>query len=177
VPDVNSSLPAGRRSLLLIAIRPRNSAIRCFLLYFQQTPALPFPMVAPVPAQISKLPCRKLSGPTRRSCPNSRPVNPLQPLCRYSVAPVLYFQQLAASFHKTPGWGVPRFPFQPPTAHPLLTTRLALTTFRMNTCKSVSRQTTLTTFRMNTYEKPGEGGTRHLRAAHTLPIGSVKCHR
>jgi len=147
-------------------------------------------MVAPVPAQISKLPCRKLSGPTRRSYPNSRPVNPLQPLCRYSVAPVLCFQQLAASFHKTPGWGVPRFPFQPPTAHPLLTTRFSLTTFRMNTCrmntcKSVSRQTTLTTFRMNTYEKPGEGGTRHLRAAHnsppatlpTLPIGSVKCHR
>jgi len=106
--------PARRRWLLLIAIRPRNSAIRCFLLYFQQTPALPLPMVAPVPAQISKLPCRKLSGPTRRSYPNSRPVNPLQPLCRYSVAPVLCFQQLAASFHKTPGWGVPRFPFQPP---------------------------------------------------------------
>jgi hypothetical protein len=27
--------PARRRSLLLIAVRPRNSAIRCFLLYFQ----------------------------------------------------------------------------------------------------------------------------------------------
>src|SRR5712691_1241839 len=33
-----------------------------------------------------------------------------------------------------------------------------LTTFRMNTCKSVSKQRTLTTFRMNTYEKQGEGG-------------------
>ena len=30
--------------------------------------------------------------------------------------------------------------------------------FRMNTCKSVSKQTTLTPFRMNTYEKQGEGG-------------------
>src|SRR6266849_10083892 len=30
--------------------------------------------------------------------------------------------------------------------------------FRMNTCKSVSKQRTLTTFRMNTYEKRGEGG-------------------
>ena len=30
--------------------------------------------------------------------------------------------------------------------------------FRMNTCKSVSKQRTLTTFRMNTYEKQGEGG-------------------
>src|SRR5229473_2515561 len=33
-----------------------------------------------------------------------------------------------------------------------------LTTFRINTCKSVSKQRTLTTFRMNTYEKQGEGG-------------------
>ena len=32
------------------------------------------------------------------------------------------------------------------------------TTFRINTCKSVSKQTTLTTFRMNTYAKRGEGG-------------------
>jgi hypothetical protein len=31
-------------------------------------------------------------------------------------------------------------------------------TFRMNTCKSVSKQSTLTTFRINTYEKQGEGG-------------------
>jgi len=30
--------------------------------------------------------------------------------------------------------------------------------FRINTCKSVSKQTTLTSFRMNTYEKPGGGG-------------------
>src|SRR5258708_31956653 len=30
--------------------------------------------------------------------------------------------------------------------------------FRMNTCKSGSKQRTLTTFRMNTYEKQGEGG-------------------
>ncbi len=34
-----------------------------------------------------------------------------------------------------------------------------LTTFRINTCKSVSKQSTLTLFRMNTYEKQGEGGT------------------
>jgi len=30
--------------------------------------------------------------------------------------------------------------------------------FRINTCKSVSKQTTLTPFRMNTYEKQGGGG-------------------
>ena len=33
-----------------------------------------------------------------------------------------------------------------------------LTTFRMNTCKSVSKQRTLTTFRMNTYAKTGGEG-------------------
>src|SRR6266478_5328345 len=60
---------------------------------------------------------RNLSYPSRRSSPNSRSVNLLQPLRRYSVAPVLCFQQLAASFPKTPGWGVPRFPFQLRTTH------------------------------------------------------------
>src|SRR5258708_4008288 len=30
--------------------------------------------------------------------------------------------------------------------------------FRMNTCKSVSKQRTLTAFRINTYEKQGGGG-------------------
>ena len=33
-----------------------------------------------------------------------------------------------------------------------------VTTFRMNTCKSVSKQRTLTSSRMNTYENPGGGG-------------------
>src|SRR6266849_8434232 len=63
-----------------------------------------------------------------------------------------------------------------------------LTTFRINTCKSVSKQTTLTTFRMNTYEKPGEGGTpanrwfrisgsaRHMRHVTPLsPAPSLDC--
>src|SRR5258708_12519066 len=33
-----------------------------------------------------------------------------------------------------------------------------ISSFRINTCKSVSKQTTLTSFRINTYEKQGEGG-------------------
>src|SRR6266852_3137622 len=33
-----------------------------------------------------------------------------------------------------------------------------LTTFRINTCKSVSKQRTLTLLRINTYKKTGEGG-------------------
>ncbi len=149
-----------------------------------------------------------------RSNPNSRSVNLLQPLFPYSVAPVLCFQQLAASYPKTPGvgyperiYGTPRvgvplpdgrctvaqkcpsvsplpatlthsvsrksFPCHsyantrdrgvtaPPKSSSPLATRhspLPLTPFRINTCKSVSKQRTLTSFRMNTYEKQGEGG-------------------
>ena len=133
-------------------------------------------MVAPVPAQISKLPCRKLSCSSRRSGPNSRPVNLLQALSSLCAAPVLCFQQLAASFPKTPGWGVPLRNLRDLCASPsgrrvsALSFVFALvrsswrflcpplSTFRMNTCKSVSKQSTLTTFRMNTYAKQGEGG-------------------
>jgi hypothetical protein len=127
-------------------------------------------MVAPVPAHIAKLPHRRLLCSSRCSGSNSLPVNLLRPLFPCSVAPVLCFQQLAASFPKTPGWGVPRFSLQPPTAHyPLLTTHSPLTTFRVNTCKTVSKEITLTTFRMNTYEKRGEGGIRHFRLSKVQP--------
>src|SRR5467141_1945753 len=40
--------------------------------------------------------------------------------------------------------------------------------FRMNTCKSVSKQRTLTTFRMNTCEKPGEGSERGFAQAQSI---------
>src|SRR3989442_6554018 len=55
-----------------------------------------------------------------------------------------------------------------PTATPLESTLVArghfaqflynITPFRINTCKSVSKQMTLTPFRINTYEKHGAGG-------------------
>ncbi len=52
------------------------------------------------------------------------------------------------------------------TPLPLADCRTRVTySFRINTCKSVSKQKTLTPFRMNTYEKQGEGGgsgTRNL---------------
>ena len=41
--------------------------------------------------------------------------------------------------------------------------------FRINTCKSVSKQTTLTSFRINTYGKGGEGGTRLFRVSSVQP--------
>ena len=50
----------------------------------------------------------------------------------------------------------------PPSFFSSLATRhsplLLLITFRINTCKTVSKQTTLTSFRINTYEKPGGRG-------------------
>ncbi len=46
---------------------------------------------------------RNLSYPSRRSSPNPRRLNILQPLGALFSAPVLCFQHLAASFSKTPG--------------------------------------------------------------------------
>jgi|ERR1700682_142651 hypothetical protein len=45
--------------------------------------------------------------------------------------------------------------------------RLFLNTFRMNTCKSVSKQGTLTPFRMNTYAKPGGRGASRAIVSHS----------
>src|SRR5258705_2395643 len=47
--------------------------------------------------------------------------------------------------------------------------------FRMNTCKSVSKQRTLTTFRMNTCEKPGGTGSER-GFAQAQSIGNYR-HR
>ncbi len=108
------------------------------------------------------LPRRNLADASRPSTLNPRLFNRLQPLSLPFPTPVLSFQRLAASFPKTPGWGVPRFLFQPPIAHcPLLITHSPLTPFRINTCKSVSKQRTLTCFRINTYEKHREGEGEH----------------
>ncbi len=50
--------------------------------------------------------------------------------------------------------------FFPPlaTRHSPLPPDRSSISFRINTCKSVSKQTTLTSFRINTCEKPGGGG-------------------
>ena len=111
------------------------------------------------------------------SSPKSRPFNLLQPLGSLFPTPALCFQQLAASFPKTPGVGVsPNSvtlclcgnPDLSPLAKGCKSTDTAtLTTFRINTCKSVSKQRTLTSFRMNTYKKTGEGGpSRALPTTH-----------
>src|SRR5712672_3709006 len=46
--------------------------------------------------------------------------------------------------------------------------------FRMNTSKSVSKQTTLTPFRMNTYEKQGEGSRRDNPNNSEPPLGVAR---
>src|SRR6202158_1527636 len=138
---------------------------------------------------------RNLSHLSRRCSPNSCLINRLEPLFypepRRDLlfpTPVLCFQQLAASFPKSPGWGVlqarPTHQPAPSSLRQLSALCVSLprvskgalsvsaafarssrrflcpplTTFRMNTCKSVSKQSTLTPFRMNTYAKRGEGG-------------------
>jgi hypothetical protein len=68
---------------------------------------------------------------------------------------------------KHPGGGVPQLGASGLCGNPDLsplrgvaknTKTETLTTFRINTCKRVSKQMTLTPFRINTYEKRGEGG-------------------
>jgi hypothetical protein len=139
-------------------------------------------MVAPVPAHISKLPPHLPAAALRHPLPTTHHSLPtlffpgVPPLCTLSCTRFLCFQQLAASFPKTPGWGVPLRNLRDLCVCPsgrrvsalsfvfaLVRSSLrflcpSLSTFRMNTCKSVSKQSTLTIFRMNTYEKQGEGG-------------------
>src|SRR6266851_6514753 len=69
-----------------------------------------------------------------------------------------------------------------PVAHPAKLRRKksrgteALTTFRINTCKSVSKQRTLTSFRINTCEKPRGGGTP-LTASGKVPFTDTSSRR
>src|SRR5260370_14275872 len=51
-----------------------------------------------------------------------------------------------------------------------------LSPFRMNTCKSVSKQTTLSPFRMNTYEKTGGRGRVHFPLLTQKNEGSAIHH-
>jgi hypothetical protein len=99
-------------------------------------------MVALVPAQISKprprLPASALRHPLP-TLPTAHYLLPTIPLCAlcapHSVPSVLRFSPSSGAQARQ----------RPPTAHyPPLTTHSPLTTFRMNTCKSVSKQSTLT---------------------------------
>jgi hypothetical protein len=119
-----------------------------------------------------------LSYPSPHYRPNPRSLNLLQPLRRREKSQPLWNQANPASFSETPGVGytpttrpcgisnlqillsrsicklVNAIPAEPPC---LPDSSAPLTTFRINTCKSVTKQTTLTTRRINTYAKTGEG--------------------
>ena len=112
---------------------------------------------------------------SHNSSRNPRPFNLLQPLASPFATPVLCFEPLAASFRKAPGWGCivcvatlacPACPELPGPRRDRTLRGAAnmaepatVTTFKVNTCKSVSKQRTLTLSRINTYKKRGEGGT------------------
>jgi len=99
-----------------------------------------------------------------------------QTICFHTLAHSLFFSRMTtplesdecALLHKITGVVGPSAhfgPLVPEVARPSHNEaeRPVLTTFRMNTCKSVSKQRTLTTFRMNTYAKPGGEGVASLR--------------
>jgi len=88
---------------------------------------------------------RNLSYRSRRSSLNPRPVNLLQPLDSLFLTPILCFQQLAASFHKTPGVGV-LFGFRP--------TIQSLTSAFATVTHSLSRKS----FPCHSYANTREGG-------------------
>src|SRR6266850_6445401 len=68
-----------------------------------------------------------------------------QLLCRFFISDVAIFDQVAG-------------PHREHLYSYSLAEQPCIKLFRINTCKSLSKQTTLTTFRMNTYEKCGGGG-------------------
>src|SRR5229473_6283232 len=99
----------------------------------------------------------------RRLTPPSHPPAKLTPSLSYSCSlfalfsalPSFTINHLQPLFAKHPGWGYPNASME----HLELLSSdkgrrrncSSITTFRINTCKSVSKQSTLTTFRMNTY--------------------------
>jgi hypothetical protein len=76
----------------------------------------------------------------------------------------LPFQSLAHSFAKTPGWPPPS------TVSYRMSNYGRVNPFRINTYKSVSKQSTLTTFRINTYVKHGGGGA--WKVARLVSLGA-----
>jgi len=135
-----------------------------------------------------RLPSRtNLIGPLPRPDLNSRPLNRLRPLkvsC-LSFCNLYPLFSVACSLFRgnTPG-GIPlsqalgfRVATLPSEHAHLFSRRVCapLSTFRINTCKSASKQTTLSPFRINTCEKPGEGVpslSRHSSlATRHFPLG------
>ena len=104
---------------------------------------------------------------------NSFPHTLFRTLCRSQQTQLLCNQANPNSCSKTPGVGCPEHNCGASGAgQPLDRSWVCVSTFRMNTCKSVSIQTALTTFRMNTYVKQGGGGGTRRALAHNKKEGA-----
>jgi hypothetical protein len=132
---------------------------------------------------------RNLFYPSRRSSPNPRRLILLQTLLHSQKSQLLCNEANPNSFGEIPGVGVSPNSVPPclcgnpdlsPLAKGFKSTKTAtLTTFRINTCKSVSKQRTLTPFRINTYKKGGRGypGTAGLHMRRVATLFPRRCHR
>ena len=123
------------------------------------------------------LPRQTLSSYPRRSSPNPHRLILLRTLCHAQKTQLLCNQANPNSFGETPGVGYPR-PFDLARGLGLCNAKaVSASPFRMNTCKTASKQTTLTIFRMNTCGKPGgEGGNSEhdIDPIRFLALGSVQ---
>ena len=92
-------------------------------------------------------------------CGKSRLFISLAPLCCSQKSQLLCNQANPGSFSESPGVGG-----NPATRSGGLCLALpsSITSFRINTCKSVTKQKTLSTCTINTYAKPGGGGSHQL---------------
>src|SRR6266436_86664 len=100
-----------------------------------------------MPMRLAVLPLFPLTHlPPTSSCTHFH--HTFKTLCASNPCAINHFRTLC----KIPGIGYP-----PPS---LFFDSFFAYSFRINTCKSVSKQMTLTPFRMNTYEKQGGGGWR-----------------
>src|SRR5258706_5572948 len=115
------------------------------------------------PAMLLRTICAKYAVPAHSSFFQLRsketknaPVSPLST----AFTPNALATPLESAFTKNTGGVGVTGPFAFPPALTLMAqpkNRAPLSIFRINTCKSVTKQTTLTFFRMNTYAKTGRG--------------------
>jgi hypothetical protein len=138
---------------------PSLCPLFCIRFLCFQSFAASFPKTPGVEVSLRELaPCTEA-----QKCP---PVSPLPATLTHSLSRKSFPCHSYANTRDRGATPPPKF-FSP------LATRhspLALTPFRINTCKSVSKQTTLSSFRINTYEKHRGGGgpspPRPLLTAH-----------
>jgi len=125
---------------------------------------------------VARVTSKNLSHPSRRSTPNPRRLIQLQTLYRSCKTQPLWNQANPhswACFFISPLATRPNARSQPRTFDDSTRSTVMLTIFRINTCKSVSKQRTLTIFRMNTYAKRGGRGQPLSKMAVDFQLSTV----